>query len=741
MEKFKTSLGLKGRRFQKSTMSEQEALRYEMFEELREDAEDDESGSPFRIVDARAPAGGDPMAPEMEYYMKKHEWSIKWPTSKVMIGAEIQNSCHAPYHGKLGIAEAEKIIAPKLERDFRCLKGPGNETLLSRTTEPHIKSISAFKVVSPCCKDKPPAFKYGLPAADYCPLASQEHGHTIQQSFDVLDGDIIAVSYVWGSPPYKAETIGYDDKRQPLTIQLGVEWKYMEFTSLLCSLSKLGWLWLDQESGRHDEMSAETVLASIPDIFKRCRVVAISWGTDCPQRRGLMEHLSDLKTSLKNVMDAYNSVASHISGCPHCSFWQPWSERLWPRQEAIYAEDLQLLQLSIHSALRHADATGGPDPAAQLINRRPQKICDGGQILRNFVSIFRQKWACFDVEGMFDGDAGSSEDQRTSVQAIVVGMRLLLGVRVICPGRNVNMETTIQRLIAEPRVVTRPCDLVLAVWCDFEGYVVPTGAKKLGLPYLLDDAWRQYTSKTGRNPPGILFDKILGRQIDNPDPEATDTRQAFGQYAMPDGIFGAMAPIDGVVSMTVLSPKDLMSIEPLCDMQTAVSRLRSILEAMLGRGGGVESMRRLTRLVAEMRDWAPLQGVCNMIATAGHDLDIPGQLDWEIRQLMGHAVVIATVQQLLDFVTLWMTRLPGHRYTAIEGRGRFISIRDQWTVGFARTHGTYLAAVTEREGVLCGVEEVKNEEVGDLVAVAVNPSELQGKWKQTRKTYQMKVRT
>jgi len=88
-----------------------------------------------------------------------------------------------------------------------------------------------------------------------------------------------------------------------------------------------------------------------------------------------------------------------------------------------------------------------------------------------------------------------------------------------------------------------------------------------------------------------------------------------------------------------------------------------------------------------------------------------------------------------------MTRLPGHMYSVINGRGKFIFMRDSWTVGLARDPGSYSLAFAEEQGVLLGVTVHGDQATGDLGVIAVSPPEFQGKWRNTRKSFQIELRT
>jgi len=81
-----------------------------------------------------------------------------------------------------------------------------------------------------------------------------------------------------------------------------------------------------------------------------------------------------------------------------------------------------------------------------------------------------------------------------------------------------------------------------------------------------------------------------------------------------------------------------------CNSTTAVSRIRGMLQAVLSKETTIEDVRRLYRRKEEMADWAPLQAICNTLVVAGRGLDIPGEIDWQMRQIGGRVYKEAMIQ-------------------------------------------------------------------------------------------------
>ncbi|KAI0098569.1 hypothetical protein GGR51DRAFT_577106 [Nemania sp. FL0031] len=290
--------------------------------------------------------------------------------------------------------------------------------------------------------------------------------------------DYIAISHVWGTP----------DTIQESTVE-GVAWKVslspgkQDILSLLRRRDVCGkeWFWMDLfciDQTDSPSISISDQLMAIPSIYKSSRCVkilienpvCISWQEKAIQvfERGPVD---------KELF--YEEELRHGRSCPHLFFADPWFERLWTRQEGLYATKLDFIVLK-------------PAPCVRGRRQLPvaQWIAHGALLAqRSMAEIFlRDKLAYHGIQ------PDAAEEALFSIYFDVVyrhRVNILL-VYDCKPGPD-PAYNPIMEAWRSWRCTTKPRDYILAVFPDVDGYQVPPEARRGSFPELFLDAIQQPT--------------------------------------------------------------------------------------------------------------------------------------------------------------------------------------------------------------------------------------------------------
>ncbi|KAJ5458408.1 hypothetical protein N7475_009796 [Penicillium sp. IBT 31633x] len=161
--------------------------------------------------------------------------------------------------------------------------------------------------------------------------------------------------------------------------------------------------------------------------------------------------------------------------CTHHAFADPWFERLWTRQEGLYASVLHFIILRPFQC-----------------ERRPQSAMDSW-VIHGTLLAHRFRAETFLVDKLsYHGFTAPIEDVLFSLYFdVIYRHRVNITLAYHCEPGPARSYNPIREAWRSQRSTTKPRDYVLAVFPDIEGYKVPTGARKLSFPQLLRDAINQ----------------------------------------------------------------------------------------------------------------------------------------------------------------------------------------------------------------------------------------------------------
>jgi len=204
------------------------------------------------------------------------------------------------------------------------------------------------------CGDTDCSFRLcGDEACEGCELSEALHTRIIYHLVPLQQGNAIALSYTWGEFDRRSIAICHDAAGNAVSMKLGREWTQPEFST---KLAALGYdrspdgvtpmpLWIDQLSIRQDkDEELRRALASIPNIYSTLDVVALLPGLPCQclqeglDTYGGLEIRSIDELKLSEQMAAW---AMQMKSCLNSTSFCSYFERLWTRQEMMYARKIQ----------------------------------------------------------------------------------------------------------------------------------------------------------------------------------------------------------------------------------------------------------------------------------------------------------------------------------------------------------------------------------------------------------------
>ncbi|KAI1204979.1 uncharacterized protein F4807DRAFT_444592 [Annulohypoxylon truncatum] len=349
----------------------------------------------------------------------------------------------------------------------------------------------------------------------------------------------IAISHVWGTK----ETV------QKYTVN-GVPWEVSLSPGKKDILSILrrddicgdGWFWMDLfclDQSESPSISIADQLMAIPSIYKCSRCVKIL--IESPVCMKWQETASQAFEQGPINEEAFQEEElAHGRSCPYLLFADPWFDRLWTRQEGLYACVLDLIILKPVSCRRHSR-----DPTSAWIAH--------GTLLAH---RFRAETFLLDKLAYHGLQPLKAKESLFSLYFDVIYKRHVnITLAYDCESGPDPKYNPIVEAWRSQRCTAKARDYVLAVFPDVDGYNVPVGAKKMSFPELLLDAIHQpavcrqfkFAPKVPRgmvSPSGKGTESILPWLIDTPSNigEAYDTFTAnnttSGTDSRPGGIHG-----------------------------------------------------------------------------------------------------------------------------------------------------------------------------------------------------------
>ncbi|KAL7958579.1 hypothetical protein V8C34DRAFT_314037 [Trichoderma compactum] len=257
----------------------------------------------------------------------------------------------------------------------------------------------------------------------------------------------VAISHVWGDP---ATIQNYDiDGIGPVKLSPGKK----DILNILKrpDICGDGWFWLDLfciDQRPESPISISSQLTAIPVIYKSSRVVIVLIETPVCQQWADNAEQAAHEGPVDN--EAFKvEETSHARKCPNLSLMDPWFDRLWTRQEGLYAMELKMIFLNKTMCARLTTAMS-PLERYKMERKAIAK--------RETVISFRH----FNVS-QHGGKVGPVDKYMPIMEAWRSG-----------------------------RTTAKPRDYVLAVFPDIEGYRTPQNPRGLSFSELLADACGQF---------------------------------------------------------------------------------------------------------------------------------------------------------------------------------------------------------------------------------------------------------
>ncbi|KAF8156373.1 hypothetical protein K438DRAFT_1777458 [Mycena galopus ATCC 62051] len=287
--------------------------------------------------------------------------------------------------------------------------------------------------------------------------------------------DYIAISHVWGTP----ETI------QPTEIDgipgfVPLSPGKKDILSILRrpEICGDGWFWMDLfciDQTESASISITDQLMAIPSIYKSSRCVKVL--LEKPVCRDWQETARQVyeKGAIDEEVFAEEELA-HGRKCPHLLFGDPWFERLWTRQEGLYAFVLDFVILN-------------PVPCERP---RRSKHVDGKAAWVSHGSLLAQRTILksylhdkLSYHGILPTTA---EGALFSIYFDVVYKHHLSMLAYNADAGPAPTYSPIREAWRSGRSTTKERDYVLAVFPDIDGYKVPPKARHMSYSDLLHDA-------------------------------------------------------------------------------------------------------------------------------------------------------------------------------------------------------------------------------------------------------------
>lgn len=289
--------------------------------------------------------------------------------------------------------------------------------------------------------------------------------------------DYIAISHVWGDPAtiQKTEIDGVG------TVELSPGKKDILAILRKPDICGESWFWMDLfciDQRPNATISISEQLMAIPHIYKSSTVmkiliespVCITWQTTAAR-------VADNPETDREVF--YEEELRHSRKCPNILFLDPWFDRLWTRQEGLYARDIKVIPLNIVQCTR-------------LTTRR----ADGDRwVTQGDVRLKRALVHAFITDKLAYHGLPQSRDN--VILRLHFDLLYKHQVRMheysTVPGPHENYSP-FGEVWRSGRQTAKPRDYVLAVFPDIAGYQVPRNPRALTFKQLLVDAIQQFAA-------------------------------------------------------------------------------------------------------------------------------------------------------------------------------------------------------------------------------------------------------
>lgn len=359
----------------------------------------------------------------------------------------------------------------------------------------------------------------------------------LEQKTDATTADTyVAISHVWGTP----STI--TQKKIP-----GVKWEVAlspgksDILSILHRPEICGscWFWMDLFCIDQRDTAAIPIsdqLAAIPAIYKAAKCVKV-----------LIEHpvCRDWRDKAVQVMSRPDASRQDFRGweihharrCQCMLVFDPWFERLWTRQEGLYAKETHMITLNEVECprLKNEQQTGGEKWRLEGISAVRRQAVD------NFVMDKIR------YHGIQEGDGYDKVAFRAYVDLVYRGKLDIAEYPGSCAGPDPRYSP-LESAWRSGRTTTKPRDYVLAILPDTPGYRVPPEPRKMTFSHLVQDGFEQL-SKLTKNMAVVV--KVPGGLIDPAGIESLRFR-----------LEGSMRPVVSEIPTNVTEAMDAFSAIP-----------------------------------------------------------------------------------------------------------------------------------------------------------------------------------
>ena len=352
---------------------------------------------------------------------------------------------------------------------------------------------------------------------------------------EVKRGNATAISYTWGEFERRDICLGhFEDSKALVMMHLGQEWEVNHLRSTLTSLShpvdyerssEGEYFWIDQLSIlQNDPEDIRETLANIPEIFRSFDVIALIAGARC---ECWSERAAQAKAQIprEQTDDEDRKLLKGLISrpCINDLSLYPWLYRLWPRQEALYAQNLRFVWTIEHRvtcSVNLRDTRGFSnsykDPEWSAMTKTAElwykhNVASSRDLLTLSIKCHRVLEA---LEHLIDDwIALKSPLKRPHPdEAFRHLFEFMLGKPLRAydwtprglPGPQGSSDLSLQvamnvsgflyqlsRITRTPRRATNKQDYVLSVWVDCPGYVIPTSYLHMTVQELLGNALQQ----------------------------------------------------------------------------------------------------------------------------------------------------------------------------------------------------------------------------------------------------------
>lgn len=319
----------------------------------------------------------------------------------------------------------------------------------------------------------------------------------------------VAISHVWGDPStiqtHNVSGIG------PVQLSPGKT----DILNILKRPDICGhdWFWMDLfciDQRAESPISVSSQLMAIPIIYKSSRVVIVLIESPVCQQWASSAEQAAHEGLVDNQVFKIEE-ASHARKCANLSLMDPWFDRLWTRQEGLYAMNLKMIFLNKTVCARLTTVL----PPLKRYKMERKAIAKREAAL----SFIYDKLA---YHGIFSdkGDASMNAylDLLYKRQFSVSQYGGKIGP--------VGNYMPIMEAWRSGRMTAKPRDYVLAVFPDIEGYRAPQNPRRLSFSQLLEDACEQFggdTSNGFKFLPKIPKSLVTTMPSDSEQPWALDS--------------------------------------------------------------------------------------------------------------------------------------------------------------------------------------------------------------------------